>query len=176
MLVRSVAGLTLLELLVTLSILLILQCVAMPSLHHFLMRNRTTVIIDRLKTAIEMARIEAVEQHHLIRFCASDDRKTCGGAWQQGQIIQNLDTNEILKVYPGLPKGYQLIWKSAFQRNRYLDFNTEGFTQGQQGTFYCCVDHNLQYSRGLVVSQSGRVRELDDAEKLGIVCGHDTVS
>ncbi|WP_423062813.1 prepilin-type N-terminal cleavage/methylation domain-containing protein [Candidiatus Paracoxiella cheracis] len=36
MLVRSVAGLTLLELLVTLSILLILQCVAMPSLHHFL--------------------------------------------------------------------------------------------------------------------------------------------
>lgn len=167
---RKNVGLTLLELLITLSVLLILQCVAMPPLHHLLMMNRSAVIIDRIKVAINIARIEAVERHSLVRFCASVDHVTCSGEWQDGQLIQNATTGRVLRDYPRLPKGYRLIWKSAFRRDHYLDFNSQGFTQGQQGTFYCCVDRYPQYSQGLVISQSGRVRALDDVDRLREGC------
>lgn len=156
------AGLTLLELLIALSVLLILQCIAVPAWRHLIMTNRTQAIIDRIKMAINITRIEAVLQHHVMRLCASADHKTCRGNWRDGQLIQNPATGEVLRSYPRLPTGYRLMWRSAFQRNHYLDFNAQGFTQGQQGTFYCCIDRDPQYSRGLVVSQSGRVRELQE--------------
>lgn len=170
MLIRNVAGFTLLELLITLSILMTLQFWALPSLNHLLINNRTAVIINRIKTSIRVARIEAVERQSTVRFCASRKNNACTGDWQQGQIIQDLETGEVLRTYSALPKGYRLIWKSAFERDHYLDFNSEGFTRGQQGSFYCCIDHKPQYSRGLVVSRSGRVRELSDISKLRTTC------
>ena len=156
---RDAAGLTLLELLIALSVLLMLQCIAVPAWHHLMVTNRMQAVIERIKMAINVTRIDAVLQHRIIRLCASADHKTCGGHWRDGQLVQNPTTGEILRSYPKLPKGYQLIWRSAFQRNRYLDFNAHGFTQGQQGTFYCCVDDgDSRYTWELVVSQSGRVR------------------
>ena len=166
-------GFTLLELLLVLSVLLVLQCVAIPSFQHLLVENRIHLMISRVKTAVSLARTYAIQQQRIIRFCGSADQKRCDGRWARGQVITVAATGRVLQTYPRVLPGYRLIWRANFGRNGSLNFTPEGFTQGQQGTFYCCPSpHLLRYARGLVMLRSGRLRTLENSESLRTVCGN----
>lgn len=150
---------TLLELLVALSLLLIFISMAVPVWHSFLVRGRVTALANRLVAAIHFARNEAIERNQTVTLCGSRDGLHCDGPWSQGQIIQLAATKHLLRYYKKYPSDYHLLWRSSLKKNNALNFTAEGFTQGQQGTFYLCPPSDeKQAAVALVVTRSGRLR------------------
>lgn len=154
-------GFTLLEMLLVLAILSAVSWAVIPFLNDQLRENRAELFLRRLTMAIFMTRSEAMQRGTPLQFCGSSDQKTCDGRWQDGQIIAVRSSGQVVQYYQALPTGYRLIWRSSFGRNEGLIFTAEGFTHGQQGTFYYCPPRRYeQHARGLVVLRSGRVRVL----------------
>lgn len=79
---------TLVELLVTLSVLAILLSIALPNFQRQIANNRTSVLAEDLIGAINFARIEAIKRGKAITFCPMNDAKTgCGSDWKKGWFV-----------------------------------------------------------------------------------------
>ena len=66
-------------------------------------------------------------------------------------------TATIIRQYSLVSLDVRLIWRSSLSYNTALNFTAEGFTQGQQGTFYLCSVTGST-ARRLIVNRSGRLR------------------
>lgn len=164
-------GLTFLELLIVLSLLLILQAILSPSLHRLLVQNRIQLMMSQIKHEIYEARMQALHRQQTVRLCGSAHQRYCDGKWDQGQLILANSSGAVLRQYPAMKGECRLVWRSSFGRNQFLDFTAEGFTLGQQGTFYCCANkESIQYSQALVLTRSGRIRNFQDLKKLEAFC------
>lgn len=83
-------GMTLVELLVTLSIAAILTSFAVPSIQSLLESNRLTAANNQLVTAINYARSEAVKRNHHVAMCVrNSDGTGCAssGGFENGWLI-----------------------------------------------------------------------------------------
>lgn len=81
---------TLVELLVTLSVVAVLIALAAPSFNAQMLNNRSIALGEDFSTAINMARSEAVKRSGRASICASTDGQTCagpGGLWTDGFIV-----------------------------------------------------------------------------------------
>jgi len=105
---RGVRGLTLIELLVALAVLVILLTVAVPGMQNFVKNNRLTAAANSLSTSMALARSEAVRRGRAVTVCASASGAACDGtAWADGWIVfvdggtaGSVDTgDEILRVF-----------------------------------------------------------------------------
>lgn len=169
---KVMSGFNLLELLISLAILGILTLLLIPSYRSLLQRNRTTVVVNQLISAINFSRSQSILQDDFIFFCGSQDHLNCDGQWSEGQIIKTKNQDVILRTFSKFTKGDQLFWKSSLGKNDYLEFSPTGFTDGQDGSFYFCPKFpNEAYGAIIVVSLSGRARIDHDQNKLMQVCG-----
>lgn len=80
------AGLTLIELLVTISITVVLMTVAVPGLVEFTTKNRLSGITTELMGVLGVARAEAIRTTLPTIVCASSDNTDCTGTWSNGWI------------------------------------------------------------------------------------------
>ena len=80
---------TLVELLVTLSVVAILIAIAAPSFTTQMLNNRSIALGEDFSNAINMARVEAVKRSGRVSICASIDGQVCAGAgaWANGFIV-----------------------------------------------------------------------------------------
>ncbi len=114
-------GLTLVELMIVLAVLAATLTVGAPSMQAMLHKNRVRTETSRLLTAINLARSEAVMRNQPVSLCpsamASTGEPVCSGVYSGGWIVfSNADkdrvvdagTDEVLKVFEGLPRGYTL--------------------------------------------------------------------
>jgi len=155
----GIAGFTLFELLIAMSLGLILLLAAVPSYHHIFARNKQADLVNHLIAAIHAARSEAVARNQVVVLCGSGDGKQCDGQWQEGQLMVLDQNQQVLRTYSGLPSGDQLWWRSSLGYNTELKLAPSGFTDGQQGSFYYCPRENArQYGARIIVSGSARVR------------------
>lgn len=103
---QSNRGFTLLELIITLSVIVLLVTVALPNFQDILQRNRVTSKINEILTAINAARNEAVTGGVVAGMCPSLDGVSCETSrWDAGWIVwvdQNansaFDANEVVRV------------------------------------------------------------------------------
>jgi type IV fimbrial biogenesis protein FimT len=79
-------GVTLIELLVTLSIVVILATVAVPGLQQFMTTNRLSGITTEFMGILNSARSEAIKTSLPTIVCASSDFTNCTGTWSSGWI------------------------------------------------------------------------------------------
>lgn len=86
---RAQAGLTLIELMVSLVVLAVLLGVAVPSFRSAIASNRLSSSTNELVGALALARSEAVRRGTRITVCKSADGAACttAGGWQQGWIV-----------------------------------------------------------------------------------------
>ncbi len=84
-----ISGLTLVELLVTLSIAAILVVIAVPSLNDSQTRRKIAGEQRDLKLDLAFARSEAVSRNEYVSICSSDDGLVCRNSddWSDGWII-----------------------------------------------------------------------------------------
>ena len=117
----GVGGLTLIELMVALVILVITISVATPAMQGLICGNRLRTATDRLLVAINLARSEAVSRNSPVSLCpstmASSGVARCAGGMADGWIVfTNPDrdavvdagTDEVIRAFDGIPAGYSL--------------------------------------------------------------------
>jgi type IV fimbrial biogenesis protein FimT len=81
---RGPRGLTLIELMVTLSIAAVLVAVAAPDFREAMWRMRLSTTASEIVSAVQLARAEAVRQNGRAVLCRSADNSSCNagsGAW-----------------------------------------------------------------------------------------------
>ncbi|MDP3419990.1 MAG: GspH/FimT family pseudopilin [Thiobacillus sp.] len=158
------AGFTLIELMVTLSVLAILLTIGIPSLQMFIQNSRLQSQSASLMGDLNYARAEAVRLGSPVAVCASADGATCSGAltWETGWVVFNdinnppnnvVDAGELLRAAPALGGGNTL--RAA---NPLVRFNALGYSNGFGATFSVCDTRGLGNARGVILSNHGRVR------------------
>ena len=117
----KVLGLTLIELMVTLVIVVVTISVAAPGMQRLICGNRLRTETDRLLVAINLARSEAVNRNTPVSLCpstmASSGEDSCSGSLADGWIVftnQDRDgvvdagTDQVIRAFAAIPRGYSL--------------------------------------------------------------------
>lgn len=169
-------GFTLLELLISMSILAVLLGVSLPNFGILIEQKKSDVVIRKLAQSLELAKTAAIQNASLVTLCKSLEGKECGGQWQDGVLIFT-DNNGDRKIneadsivryinFPGL-RG-SIKWR-AFQNRQYLQITSLGFTRYQNGNFtYCPFDGNMLLARQLIINRTARARLAMDTDGDGI--------
>jgi len=170
------AGMTLLEILLTLGLLGILLGIALPDLGYWAEAVRARQITRSLATQIALARSTAAARQQWVSLCPTVDQLRCGGSWQQGSMMfsdRNGDRrvnqdDEVIRLHGPLPAGETLQWR-AFGSRPYLQIEPSGFMRHQSGNFtWCPASRDVRFARQLVVNATGRVRLSHDSDGDGI--------
>ncbi len=164
-------GFTLIELVVTVSIVAILATVAIPSFRTLLVSNNTSSQANALVSALNLARSEAIKQSQTATVCVSADGATCGTVatacsagtgWACGWLVW-VDTNgdgvmqatEIVRVGSALKGSFNLTNSLAVATQQYLA--TGLVTPATITNFKLCDTSNNYPGRTISISATGRV-------------------
>jgi len=164
--VTSSRGLTLLNLLISVSITTIMLGVAVPSTNSILTANRIAGQVNDLRGAIALTRSEAIRRNQHVVICKSMNGQSCTneGRWDSGWIIYADDNHnrkrdadeELVHVHGKTASGF-IITYSAFGSRNYVAYRPTGYTR-TNGTFYICKPEDQKRSKALVLTKTGRVR------------------
>jgi type IV fimbrial biogenesis protein FimT len=162
---RANAGFTLIELVVTLTVICILAGVGLPSLTTFVERQRTSAAITSLTTHMALARIAAISRNRRAVLCPSADGSHCetGTDWSHGWMLfldddgnRKPDTNdEILRVdLEPTSRHLRVASTTGRQQLRYLP---DGSSAGTNLTISIC-NKQQQLLGQVIVNNMGRPR------------------
>jgi len=87
------SGFTLIELMVTLSVLVVLMALAVPSFQSMMASSNVSTVTNDLMTTLSQARSNAVRRGARVTVCKSANGSQCAttGDWEQGWIVFNDD-------------------------------------------------------------------------------------
>lgn len=157
-------GFTLIELLVTLSVASILLAMAVPSYRVFVQDSLLLTQSNSFSSAMILAKSEAVKRSSPATICPSTNGTGCTGGtlWSNGWLVF-ADTNsdgvvdageQIIQVSAALTGGNTL---NSGARNR-VTYAATGYTIGFADTFSLCDNRGAATSRGIILSNLGRLR------------------
>lgn len=151
-------GLSLLELLITLFILILMLTVVAPPLTELLHKHRAISYMQQFSRHLHYARIQATSSQLPVRVCPLSQGE-CEGSWQHDPIqlaLINPITTELtlLRELPKPPRHHQLRYN-----RQQLQFRRDGSLDVlENGTFYYCPPAPYQWHIRLVINQAGRNR------------------
>lgn len=157
-------GLTLLELMSTMSIAVVLTTTAIPAFTGLVQRNHLTTEINTFISHLHLARSEAVKRGHRVVMCRSPDGVNCGltEGWHKGWITF-ADTNanrerdageSLLRLESGKDNGITI----TSGRRRKVVYQATGFSPGTNGTYTFCDPDHPEWAKAVILSNSGRTR------------------
>lgn len=159
---RSTFGVTVIELLITLTIVSIL-CVSLPITTGIIAQHRLNSGQSDLRLLIARARNEALTQSTRVTVCALSDDNHCKAKWTGGIsafIDKNgnriLDPEENLLNLIEMPNKVITAWQ-GMKPNNSIHFSSAGGTFISNGTFTLCHP-GLDESRQLIINRQGRTR------------------
>lgn len=104
-------GFTLIELMVTITVLAVLLGIGIPSFRSMIENNRIAAASNDLVSALQLARSEAIKRGIPVVLCASSDQSSCSTAtspvWINGWVArsQAVATDPPFRVWPTLRAG-----------------------------------------------------------------------
>ncbi|MGB5260687.1 MAG: GspH/FimT family pseudopilin [Gammaproteobacteria bacterium] len=156
-------GLTLPELLVTLTVVLIIAIGMADFLPRFLQESRMITALNGFVAVLHLARSEAIKQGQQVVLCPSRDRLTCGNSldWSAGWLLFASDNRErelhepLLQAGPPLGQGIYL--HSGNHRKRVV-YQPDGSSGGSNSSFTFCGRDKRAPPRVICLSNTGRPR------------------
>ena len=176
----SMAGFTLIELIIVVALAAIMMTLAVPSFQSIVANNRITSHTNELVMAINMGRSEAVKRNVRVILCRSANptaaTPACGGSantWTTGWLLfASGDANNtyqaavdtLIRIGDAARTGIRIRTNGTSDNN--LEINSNGTTNEGGGTaaFAICDDRDgdgdfdEQWGRQIQVSPSGHVR------------------
>ncbi len=159
---RHEGGLTLIELLVTIAVLVILLTLAVPGYQQFTARNEVAAEVMKLKTALAMIRSMAVTRRTIVTLCPTVDMTQCqinnnagGEAWLSTLAVfegRGEPGDELLRTF-GESQLASLTYRDD---DRPIRYKSLGRSAGYNGTFRICG--KLEEGASVIVNNMGRVR------------------
>ncbi len=165
-------GFTLIELMVTVSVLAIVLGVGVPGFQELIQNNRMAISVNDLVTDLNLTRSEAIKRGSSVTLCRRNAAGTAcdtSANWLAGWIIfvdpdgdGMVDAGEqIIRVREAV-KGLTSL---NFSRTR-VTFGAQGFSQGFNGTITFCDSRGAAKAKGRVLSNTGRLREASAGDAL----------
>lgn len=162
---KRLAGVTLIELLIVISIIAVLTTMAMPALGGLKQSVASQSARSSLSVSINQARITAAMQGRQVVVCPSVNLNDCEHnlRWQHGWI-SFIDSNkngehdvdeDIIGATQAQSSGVAILSTSGRHRIRY---EADGTSGGSNLTLTICDRRGVKSARTLVVSNSGRLR------------------
>jgi prepilin-type N-terminal cleavage/methylation domain-containing protein len=180
-------GFTLIELMVTLTVLAILVAVGLPSMTDLLRNNRRSVLVNELLASFMLARAEASKTGQAIVVCGFDDtngnhvldaaeRRCTGLDWQDGWMVARwndadndraVDNGELLaplRVFVNDHAGYRVtgtdfVDAPATGAAALLPFNGTGTS----ARLTVCDPRGAGHARAVDLAANGRTTTLVNA-------------
>lgn len=159
-----VNGFTLLELIFTLTILVISLSIGVPTLSQWIQRSKTTGLQYKLLHSVNYARTQAILLQSTITLCPGTT--VCEHSWGGSLLIfidqdsngtKNQDETLLKQIDIGL-LGQYLDWRS-FRRTAYIQFNSQGITPALNGTFHFCPEEPFnEFKFSIILAKTGRIR------------------
>jgi type IV fimbrial biogenesis protein FimT len=150
-------GFTMIELLVTMSLVGILAMVAVPSLITFVQNQRIATATNSLVLGLNYARSEAIKRDvpNGITICASLDQQNCNGAsWSQGWMVADVfNVSGPLQAAPTIGTN-DTISEAAGQLQ--VVFMSNGMATAA-ASFTVCDSRGATFAHSIDVSSTGRV-------------------
>ncbi len=155
-------GLTLIELMISLSVIALLYTLCVPNLQDFLMKQERERTLDNLKIAIDYAQTEVLKQGVSVILCGSSNAKTCNNhklwsdlSWTHKVIIVREADQKVLHALPSL--HYGTLRYSGFPSSTQIVFQPNQSTNTPNGTFiYCPKNKKSKEGRTLIINNAGR--------------------
>jgi len=160
---KSIKGLTLIELLITLTIISVITTIGLPKLNASLKRHSDKTHLKMLQHLVIYARYEAIRNNNIYTVCPSDDQQHCGGQWNRSVIIfSDFNKNEIVDGKDVLYRTHHfpnntpcILWNR--NRQQYIQFKPTGAANGTAGHIRFCDSTDSTFNHRLVVSFNGRI-------------------
>lgn len=147
-------GVTLIESLVALALLLIVLVIAVPSFQLLWTRAQSDSAGEQLLAAIELTRSAAINRHQVALLCPTHDGRRCTMPWENRLLVYVGDGDMLQTIYLG-NRGH--LDFSAFPTNQYLKFMPTGLTAIENGTFEYSIDPSTILWR-IVINKAGRAK------------------
>ncbi len=158
-------GITLVELLISLTIIGILFSIAIPGFANLIDSQRTVSVTNMLVAQFARARSEAITKHQQVTLCSSADGNTCltDSNWSNGMLMF-FDSNRNEKREAG-EQAITVMDKTDLQNMTILTnqfrpamaYRPDGITAGTNMTMrICSADGILQ--RQIIINMGGRAR------------------
>jgi type IV fimbrial biogenesis protein FimT len=160
-------GLTLMELLISVSLIAILMGVAVPSFRPFFAKRAATAGADTLVMDYRFARSEALRRTNSVTICRSINSLSCAvaGSWHDGWIVfvdsnsnQTVDAGEDILRVQGFVTGVTSIHKGDAATTRSsTTFRPTGLAVASSESLFVTADAAVPGGTRLIcVSQQGR--------------------
>jgi type IV fimbrial biogenesis protein FimT len=174
-------GLSLIELMITLAVILVLALAGGPPLADLLRNNRLTAQANALNAALTRARGEAVARRGSVSICSSstnasaDDATDNADQWEGGWIVFVDDTNgdckrdaaELLLAVQGALPADMTLRTTGFANPGFVRFDARGLPDSA-GTFILCDARGAAHARTVAVNAVGKVVRPGDTNANGI--------
>lgn len=173
---RRMAGLTMVELMVTVGVAAVLAATAVPSMQSFVRVSQVRTAANELAVALATARSEAVKRGNPVTVCKSADvtlaQPLCTGStavpWRQGWIMfVDHDQDGVIDTSGSLPDvrlrvgaaDGRLTVQADTNFSRYVSYLPNGVSVGSGGSsagaFHVCLNG---VGRAVTVNTSGRTQ------------------
>ncbi|KEQ15014.1 GspH/FimT family pseudopilin [Endozoicomonas numazuensis] len=161
----SRAGMTLPEMLITLSVFAILIAIAAPSMKDMLADRRVAANTQTLFGSMLLARSEAIKRQSPVSICKSSNGSGCDNSltnWNTGWLVfEDEDADGILEAGDQLIRVFDdadSLVSVQWNNGNTLGFNHHGQAR-QAGSFTLCEANSNGFEiRQIVLSMTGRAR------------------
>ena len=156
-------GLTLPELLATLSVAMLLAVGLAEFVPPTLDNARLVTAVNGFVTALHVARSEAIRRGRRVVLCPRRDDMTCGNSadWRNGWLLFASDNREREADEPvlraGMPLPHGVTMRSGSHRKR-ITYQPDGSSGGSNSSFTFCGRHPRTAPRVICLSIGGRAR------------------
>lgn len=172
------AGLTLVELIATLSVMAIVAALAAPQMSQFARNAARRTAVNDMMHSVFLARSQAIMTNSVVSICRSKDGETCStatGNWEDGWIVfANTDRDQPAVRDPGETIIHRHNgWRGGRITSNRTTFSFRPTTQsGVNGTIVFCdpLDNDAD-ARAVIISHTGRPRvSARDASNRPLAC------